>query len=124
MKLLRKITFIIIIYVISAILIGGTQSNISIGLSVNVSNPARVAVLLFNFDDPYKSLIRKSLEKIQKENESKVNFTFFDSKSNQATQNEIIDSLVTSNFDLLLVNVIDTSEGAMEDIIIKSLQLE
>lgn len=120
MKLLRKIIFIMIIYVISAMLIGSTQSNLSIDLSADASNPAKVAVLLFDFNDPYKSLIRKSLENIQTENPNKVSFTFFDSKSNQATQNEILDNLVNNNnFDLLLVNLIDTSEGVIEDIINK-----
>ena len=72
--------------------------------------PIKVGVLLYRFDDAYISLVRQSLEKIQKENEGKVEFTFYDGKNDQSIQNESIDTLLEkNNVDLLLVNLVETN---------------
>ncbi|MVX62480.1 substrate-binding domain-containing protein [Clostridium chromiireducens] len=69
-----------------------------------------VGVLLYRFDDAYISLVRQSLEKIQKENEGKVQFTFYDGKNEQLIQNRTLDVLLEkNNIDLLLVNLVDTN---------------
>ncbi|OPJ60912.1 galactose ABC transporter substrate-binding protein [Clostridium chromiireducens] len=69
-----------------------------------------VGVLLYRFDDDYISFVRQSLEKIQKENEGKVQFTFFDGKNQQSIQNKTLDVLLEkNNMDLLLVNLVDTN---------------
>jgi len=69
-----------------------------------------VGVLLYRFDDAYISLVRQSLEKIQKENEGKVQFTFYDGKNEQSVQNKTLDVLLEkNNMDLLLVNLVDTN---------------
>lgn len=70
--------------------------------------PVRVGVLLYRFDDVFISLIRQSLEEIQKNNPNKVEFTFYDSKNDQLVQNETIDTLLKNNsVDLILLNVVD-----------------
>lgn len=119
MTSLKKSIFIILSVIVSITFAVSRENKLYISSSAAIGNSVKVAVLLFDFNDPYKSLIRNSLENIQTENPNKVSFTFFDSKSNQATQNEILDNLVNNNFDLLLVNLIDTSEGVIEDIINK-----
>lgn len=72
-------------------------------------NPVKVAVLLYSFDDAYISLVRQSLEDIQKKNEDKVQFTFYDGKGEQYIQNTSIDTLLQNgNVDLILLNLVDT----------------
>jgi methyl-galactoside transport system substrate-binding protein len=69
-----------------------------------------VGVLLYRFDDAYISLVRQSLEKIQKENEGKVQFTFYDGKNDQSIQNKTLDVLLEkNNVDLLLINLVETN---------------
>ncbi|HEY5523932.1 MAG TPA: galactose ABC transporter substrate-binding protein [Clostridium sp.] len=123
MRLSKKIlTFIMFIIMITATLIGSVQKNVMISSNVVSRQIVRVAVPLFKIDDPYMSLVRQSLEKIQKANEGKVEFTFFDGQGNQSLQNELIDSVLQNNFDLLLVNLvtINTSSSTVEKIINKA----
>ena len=70
----------------------------------------KAGVLLYRFDDAYISLVRESLEKIQKENEGKIQFTFYDGKNDQSVQNETLDALLgKKNVDLLLINLVETN---------------
>jgi methyl-galactoside transport system substrate-binding protein len=80
--------------------------------------PVKAAVVVQSFD-PYSSLIRKNLEQIQKENSDKIEFEFFDSNHNQNTQNQIIDSLLQKNIDLLLLNLVSVDESMVDTIINK-----
>lgn len=77
----------------------------------------KVGVCLYKFDDTYISTVRQSLEKIQKDNEGKVEFTFYDGKGDQATQNDSIDTLLQKDNDLLMVNLVDT--GAAQTVVDK-----
>ena len=74
--------------------------------------PVTVDVVLYDFKDKFISLVRQNLENIQKQNEGKVKFNFYDSKGNQATQNEIMSNLAASNQDILFVNLVDTKSTA------------
>ena len=71
----------------------------------------KVGVLLYKFDDTYISTVRQSLEKIGAENKDKVEFNFFDGRGDQAIQNDIIDTLLQKNVDVLFVNLVDTGAG-------------
>ena len=96
-------------------------NNFHISSIAAISNPPNVGVLLFNFNDPYMSLVRQSLENIEKENPNKVRFSFYDAKDNQSIQNETIGNLINnSNVDLLLVNLVDTKQSTISDIINKA----
>lgn len=77
----------------------------------------KVGVFLYKSDDTYISTVRQNLEKIQSENPDKVEFTFYDGKNDQATQNDGIDTLLQKDVDLLLVNLVDT--GAAPTVIDK-----
>lgn len=68
----------------------------------------KVGVCLYKFDDTYISTVRQNLEKIQEENADKIEFTFYDGKGDQATQNDSIDTLLQKDVDLLMVNLVDT----------------
>lgn len=76
-----------------------------------------VGVFLYKFDDTYISTVRQNLEKIQKENPDKVNFTFYDGKGDQPTQNDSIDTILQKDVDLLMVNLNDT--GAAQTVVDK-----
>ncbi|MDQ9794152.1 hypothetical protein RFY12_18760, partial [Acinetobacter baumannii] len=58
------------------------------GASTSEKNVAKIGVLLYKFDDTYISTVRQNLEKIQKENSDKVEFTFYNGNGDQATQND------------------------------------
>lgn len=70
--------------------------------------PVSIDVVLYDSQDKFISLVQESLVNIQKQNEGKVKFNFYDSKGNQATQNEILSNLATSNQDILFLNLVDT----------------
>jgi len=119
MKLLKKIILIIITLIITPTLIGNIQNNLYISSNAATRKQVNIGVIVSNIDDPYISLIKQSLENIQRKNENKVKFTFFDSRNNQAIQDETLDNLFRNNIDLLLVNLVDTNVGELENIIDK-----
>lgn len=76
-----------------------------------------VAVLLYTFD-PFMSSLRESLENIEKENPTKVHFTFYDGKNNIALQHESLNSIANSgNTDLIMANLADTNETSVNSAI-------
>lgn len=87
------------------------------GASTSEKGVAKIGVLLYKFDDTYISTVRQNLEKIQKENSDKVEFTFYNGNGDQATQNDSIDLLLQKGVDMLLVNLVDT--GAAQTVINK-----
>lgn len=115
MKILKRILiFIIILTVVS---MNNVQNNIYAQAQIIPEKPVKTAVILFTFDDPYISLVRKSLEEIQNKNASNVNFTFYDGERNQDIQNTIIDSVLQSNYDLLLVNLVSLDQDTVASVI-------
>ena len=110
MKIFRKILLIIIASVMmTGIVASCYQNTISINAQVIEEKPVKVAVLLYRFDDAYISLVRQSLEEIQKENEGNVQFTFYDGNNDQSIQNESLDKLLEQkDVDLFLLNLVDT----------------
>lgn len=109
MKKLRKM-FIVTLIIIStiSIILQYNYKKATIEIIALNKSPIKVAVLLYRFDDVYISLVRKSLEEIQKQNEGKVEFTFSDGKDDQNIQNRILDNVLEDNVDLLLINLVDT----------------
>lgn len=103
---------------VTASLVGcGTQATNGDSGDASTGDKIQVGVLLYKFDDTYISTVRQSLEKIQSENSDAVEFTFYDGKGDQATQNDSIDTLLQKDVDLLLVNLVDT--GAAPTVIDK-----
>jgi methyl-galactoside transport system substrate-binding protein len=120
MKLLKRTTLIVITLIIITTLISTTQNGFYNSSTSAIGNPTRAGVLLFNFNDPYMSLVKQSLENIEKENPTIIKFSFYDAKNNQAIQNADIDNLIQNNIELLLVNLVDTKESTISDIISKA----
>jgi len=110
MNLLKKILGIIMVLATMISILASCNKNVtSTSGRVAEGKPVKVAVLLHRFDDAYISLVRESLEEIQRENQGKVEFTFFDGKEDQAIQNESIDELIQKkDVDLFLLNLVDT----------------
>ncbi len=94
-------------------------------LSINYNNTVyasngkiiNVAVLLYTFD-PFMSSLRESLENIEKENPTKVHFTFYDGKNNIALQHESLNSIINGgNTNLIMANLADTNETSVNSAI-------
>ncbi|AQS11242.1 D-galactose-binding periplasmic protein precursor [Clostridium saccharobutylicum] len=71
--------------------------------------PIKIAVFLYNSNDTYISLVGEGFKEIQKENQDKVEFIFYDGKNDQSTQNDSIDKVLENeNVDLIFLNLVDT----------------
>lgn len=106
MKILKRIlSFIIIIFLMNSILINYIKKAVSIPLAE--TRPAKVSVFLLDFTDDFISEIRQNLEEVQKENPQKLEYTFYDGKSNQAIQDEELDKVLQEGTDLILLNIVD-----------------
>lgn len=114
MRVFKKILTIILIPVmIASVLIVFSGKTTASTSSPPEGKPIKVGVLLYRFDDAFIALVRQSLEQIQKSNEGKVEFTFYDGKNNQSIQNQTINTLLQSgDVDLLLLNLVDTGSSA------------
>ena len=123
MKFLKRLLIFIIIPIIILVLtLDISQNSVSATLNLDKRSPLNIAVFLDNSDAMYISLLRENLEVIEKENENKVKFTFFDSKDNQSIQTENIDRALKKNFDLFIVGLISPHLNDVENILIKIMQ--
>lgn len=116
MKTLQK-TFTSIIVII---LTNSFKANIiptGSTLSANDTGVVKVGVLWANLDNPFVKSIDKGLKDIENRTENKVTFTSYAGKNNLATQNEQIDLLLRSKIDLLIVDLVDTKEDAVKNVI-------
>lgn len=71
MKKFKKSMTLIIINII-VIVISSVQNSVYTSANVTFSNPVKIGVFLYKFDDLYMSLLKQNLEDIQKENENRV----------------------------------------------------
>ncbi|MGG7056902.1 galactose ABC transporter substrate-binding protein [Clostridium tertium] len=117
-KIKKLLTMAMATIMVTASLVGcGSKATDGGSGNASTGDKIKVGVCLYKFDDTYISTVRQSLEKIQSENPDKVEFTFYDGKGDQATQNDSIDTLLQKDVDLLLVNLVDT--GAAPTVISK-----
>ncbi len=77
--------------------------------------PVKVAVFLVDFNNDFISIIGNYLENIQKENPDKVEFTFYDGKSDQTIQNQQINKVLSEGVDLILLNIVN--RGSAREVI-------
>jgi len=114
MNIIKKILSLIII---SILLSHSVKTNVYAVQNTATQDPVNVGVFLHNFNDPFLSNVKKDLEDIQRENENKVRFTFFDAKDNQLTQNESIDQAINKKIDLLVINLVNRNKSQIESVI-------
>lgn len=71
--------------------------------------PIKIAVFLYDFKDKYISLVHESFEEIQKNNQDKVEFVFYDGQNDQSIQNSSIDSVLENeDANVIFLNLVDT----------------
>jgi methyl-galactoside transport system substrate-binding protein len=78
---------------------------------IHDGGPVRVSVFLYDFSDNFISQIGKSLEEVQKSNPEEVQYTFYDSKSNETIQNANINKVLSEGTDLILLNIVDIADA-------------
>jgi len=123
MSILKKILiFIIITVMIMVLIVGISKDNVSASSNFSEMAPVKVAVFSDNSNAMYISLLKQNLEHIEKENENKVKFTFFDAKDNQTVQNESIEKALTQKFDLFIVNIISPNLKDVESTLLKIME--
>lgn len=111
MKIFKKILAITAITIIVTIALGN-NCYVATSISTNYRQklPVRVGLFSRDLDDDYLIILRKNFEDIQKKNEGKVLFTFYDAKFNQSTQNADIDNKLKEGIDLILLDMVNVNE--------------
>lgn len=117
MKILRKLIIVPLIL----FTLGITQFNTFASPSIDINNKSinNVAVIFHRVDDPFMMRLRESLENIEKDTKNNVKYTFFDPQNNIAIQDEILDAALRSNYDLIILNLVDKKENTVENFINK-----
>lgn len=119
----NKMIFIITAIIIGITIASSSAENSCIILTNNTRKPIKVGVLSYDFKNTFSSLIGKALQDIQKENENKVEFTFFDGMSNPSVEAASLNNMINDNYDLILASLVDEKEGEIiEDIVYKAKQ--
>lgn len=91
-------------------IIASILTSCSVKTISSVRMPVKAGVLLYSFDDEFALITKQSLEEIQKENENKIEFTFFDGKGNLAIENEVLNKMIESDFDIIIASILDKQE--------------
>jgi methyl-galactoside transport system substrate-binding protein len=112
MNILKKLLSLIIVFIL---LLHTIQRN-AYASSSATQNPVKIGVFLLDTNELFLSLFKESLENIQKENENKVQFTFFDSKRNQGIENDNIIKALNENFDLFIIEPVTFKIEELKDI--------
>ncbi|OOM77846.1 galactose ABC transporter substrate-binding protein [Clostridium sp. BL-8] len=122
MKILRKTITLILVVLAIFTLINSTKVKTFTDSNLRDRNGKTVntAVIFFRTDDPYTMRIAESLENIEKDNKNNIKFTFFNPQNNIAIQNEMIDSAVQGNYDLLILYLAKKEKNIVEDVILKA----
>ena len=119
MNRLSKAVSLVMVNLIIFTLISTTNINTyaCLNLSFNNRNVVNAAVIFFRMDDPFTMKTVESLENIAKDNKNNIKFTFFDPKNNISVQNEMLDSVVKSNYDLIILYLSNNKEDVVADVI-------
>lgn len=108
MKILKRVLKMTAVVVI---IIETFLNNLVTYAQVEANKPVRASVLLRQPADPYNALLKENLEKIQNQNNGKIEFTFYDSKNNQTEQNQLLNKVLEEGkTDLILINIIEPKE--------------
>jgi len=111
MKIFKRMLNIALLTIILIISLGN-NCYMATGISTNYRQqlPVRVGVFTRDLNDDYIMLLRKSFEDIQKNNQGKVVFTFYNSNFNQSTQNVDIATVLNRGVDLILLDMVNLIE--------------
>ncbi|MDR3598147.1 galactose ABC transporter substrate-binding protein [Clostridium sp.] len=121
MKPLKKVfTFILVWIMMSTSIIACSLKITNASSNITTKRPVKIGVLLHSFDDPYISIVKKTLEDIQMKNKDKVEFTFYDGKNNQSIQETNLNNLLKKdNVDILIVDLVNRGVESVRNVIDK-----
>lgn len=71
------------------------------------AKPVKVAVVFFDFSNTYLSYMRGGMKTFESSLGPNVSVEYFDSRNDQPTQNDQIDTLIAKGFDVLAINPVD-----------------
>lgn len=71
------------------------------------TKPVKVAVVFFDFSNTYLSYMRGGMKAFEKNLGPNVSVEYFDSRNDQPTQNDQIDTLIAKGVDVLAINPVD-----------------
>ncbi|OOM78555.1 galactose ABC transporter substrate-binding protein [Clostridium sp. BL-8] len=106
MKISENLLIFVMIPIIIISAINLSEKNVYAAQNQNKKLPIKIAVFFDNSNAMYISLLKQNLEQIQRENEDKVKFTFFNASDNQSVQNQSIENALNDNFDLFIISII------------------
>lgn len=114
-KLVKRLGCVIVLSIVISVLVGNNLIVSASNLSDTTKMPVKVAVVVYNAEDLYMSEVINDFKEIQKENEGKVEFTFFSSELNKDIQERIIDSVLEQKYyNLLAVALVNETSTAYE----------
>lgn len=105
---IRIISIIAVIFVFSTAIENNSAYAKMIDAGDSTVKTIKVAMIVYNINAPFINEIFKSLEHTSKENGRNVQITTFSANESQETENEIIKTVLeSSEYDLLLVALVD-----------------
>ena len=112
MSILKKIVSALEILIITFLIVLGYCSRNVIAEVIPPANqaPIKISVFIYDFNDRYISLVRQNFEEIERNNQGKVQFTFYDAMNDQSMQTRDINKVLREgDTNLILLNVVDIS---------------
>lgn len=111
MNVLKKILTITAITIMITIVLRNSYAMATcINKNYSQAPPIKVALFAKDLNDDYIESLRKNFEEIQKNNEGKVVFTFYDAKFNKSIQNVDINTKLNEGIDLILLDIVDIND--------------
>jgi methyl-galactoside transport system substrate-binding protein len=98
------------------------NADASINLIPNNRSIIKAAIIFFRSDDPFTMKVAESLENIQNENQGKIKFTIFSPQNNISIQNEMYDSALRDNYDIVILYLSNKNENVVADVISRAKQ--
>jgi len=102
----KLLTYIMILVMTIVLSLETCKNNVYASKNSSKETPVKIGVFLDNANAMYISILKQNLERIEKENEKDVKFTFFDAKDNQSLQNESIEKALEEDFNLFIISII------------------
>lgn len=105
----KTLIIAVILVIISSMLINCYEKAIIANPKAVEEKPLNIAVLLYKVKNvPYVSILKQNFEEIQKKNEDKVKFSFYDSKGSQFIQDKTIDELLQrGDTDVIFLDIVN-----------------
>lgn len=102
-----------ILFITFLIMLNYCSNNINAEVtSPSNQTPIKIAVFIYDFKDRYISLVGQNFEEIQRNNQRKVEFTFYDGMDDQAVQSRDINTVLNiRDTDLILLDIVDTNNS-------------